>query len=72
LIELGEGQRSLQAEASSFLLTRDSDGGLEGLFGCSRICGVALQRDFAAEAMNEGKIAPLFNLMGQGQRIIDA
>ena len=60
LIELGERQRRAQAPTARALLLRDGDGGLEGFFRGGGIGGIALEQDFAAQAMGEGEIATIF------------
>ena len=51
LVELGERERRAQFEAARALLLRDGDGGQEGFLRRRRVGGVALQQDFAADAM---------------------
>ena len=61
LIELGERKRREQLVAARALLLRDGDGGLEGFLGGRRIGEVALQENFAAQAINE-RVRAMFSL----------
>jgi len=51
LVELGERKRREQLVAARALLLRDGDGGPVGVLGRRGIGGVALEQDFAADAM---------------------
>ena len=70
--ELGECKRRLQAETAGTLLSGDVDRGPEGLLSGEGIRGIAFQQDFAAEAMDKGKVATIVALTGEGRRIVDA
>jgi hypothetical protein len=70
--EFGECKRRLQAETAGALLSGDVDGGPEGLLGGGGIRGIASEKDFAAEAMDEGEVATIVALTGEGRRIVDA
>ena len=72
LVELGECKRRLQAETAGALLSGDVDRGPEGLLRGDGIRGIAFQQDFAAEAMDEGEVATIVALTGEGHRIVDA
>ena len=62
----------MQAEAAGALFVRDRDRSLVSFFGGSRVGGIALEQDLAAEAMHEGEMAALFDLNSESQRFIDA
>ena len=51
-IELGERERRAQFEAAGLLLSRDSDGGEERVFGGGRIRRIFLEEDVAARAVD--------------------
>ena len=54
------------------MLLRDGDGGLEGFLGGLRASRVALQKDFAAQAMEERELRTLPELMRESQRLVNA
>ena len=72
MVELGERKRREQAEAARALLLRDGDGGLESFLGRRRVSRVALQQDFAAQAMEERELRTLPELMRESQRLVNA
>ena len=51
LVELGQRERRAQFETARCLLLRDGDGGLEGFLRRGEAGGIALEQDFAADAM---------------------
>src|ERR1700674_789808 len=72
MIELGERKGREQLEAARALLLRDGDGGPERLLGRLRASRVALQKDFAAQAMEERELRTLPELMRESQRLVNA
>ena len=71
LVEFGESKRRAQFEATRALLLRDSDGGQESFFGRRRVGRVALQKDFAAHAMQFGGERAIASAVGCRQMSID-
>ena len=57
LVELGERKRGAQFEAAGLLMSRDGDRGEERLFGETGVCGILLEKDFAAHAV-EFRVEP--------------
>ena len=70
-IELCEGERGAQFEATCLLRPRDGDGGAEGGFGQGGVGGVVLEEDLAARAMEFGVVSALPVLIGFGERLIE-
>ena len=58
--------------AASTLLAGDNDGCLEGFLGGSGIGWVALEQDFAAEAVQEGEVSTVVDLKREAERFVDA
>ena len=58
--------------AASTLLAGDNDGGLKGFLGGSGIVWIALEQDFAPEAMQEGEVRTVVDLKREGERFVDA
>ena len=59
-VELRQCQRGLQFKASSALSLCDSKGGPEGLLDGGGIARIAVNEDFASEAI-EGGVGPVFS-----------
>ena len=71
LIELGERKRRAQFEAARALLLRDGERGQEGFFCRRGVGGVALQQDFAADAMQFGVECAMTGPLGRRQRFVE-
>ena len=71
LIELGERERSAQAEAARPLTLSDGNGGPVGFFGGRRIRRIALQQRFAANAMQFCIEGALASPIRRRQRVVE-
>jgi hypothetical protein len=72
LVEFGERQRRLQMRTACALLLRHGDCSPECFLGGSGIGWVASKQDVAAQAMQEGKRATMFDFVREAQSFIDA
>ena len=71
LEELGERKRGAQTPTAGALLIRDGESGSERFLGGCGIGPIALEQDFAAQAMGKGEIAAIFDSICVGQRFVD-
>ena len=72
LIVLGERERRLQMRTACALLLRYGDRRPECFLGVSVIGRVALEQNFAAQAMQEGERATMFDLVREAESFVNA
>ena len=68
---MASDERRAQFEAARALLLRDGDGGLERFFRGRGVGGIALEQDFAADAMQFGFERAMAGPLGRRQRFVE-